>query len=311
MECEKICHERLIEAVAIPAYSRFMMNLVKNRIFIVLCCAVIGVSFSAQAAPKPQQYQLTYDVFAGGLHALKSHLTIDYGVANYKVNMNTTTHGLLKKLADWRGIFGSDGWRTGQFTHRPRLHFSEAVWKGEVERKDFSYNRDGSFRNFKIINSGKDETPPKVDVALTKNTTDILTATLDVMADLNKTGSCNITRRIFDGERSFDMIFRANGTENLKRTEYNIHEGDAIICTIEVKPRDGKWHKKPRGWLSIQEQGRKAGTMPTIWFAKINKDKPSLYVPVKLRVKTDYGTLFMHLTSYKDNKNNIKMQMAQ
>ena len=272
---------------------------------------MVVAPFFAQAASNPQKYQLTYDVFAGGLHALKSNLAIDYGTTNYKVNITTTTHGLLKTLADWHGTFGSDGWRIGQAAHRPRLHYSEAVWKGEVERKDFTYGRDGSFKTFKITNAGKDETPPKIDVALTENTTDILTATLDVMADLNKTGSCNVTRRIFDGERNFDMIFRASGTENLKQTDYNIYNGDAVICTVEVKPRDGHWHKKPRGWLSIQEQGRKAGTMPTIWFAKVNKDKQSLYVPVKLRVKTDYGTLFMHLTSYKDNKNNIKTQIKK
>ncbi len=279
--------------------------------FHVLFLTGLVVMLSSQIAlAKPQQYQLTYDVFAGGIHAMKSELDIRDGGPNYKVNLKTSTYGLLKKLADWHGTFGSDGWRIGS-NYRPRLHFSEAVWKGEVERKEFSYGRSGQFISYKVVNQGKDETPPKLDIALTKNTTDILSATLDAMSELNKTGTCNTTRRIFDGDRNFDMSFRQDQSETLKTTEYNIYQGPSVRCTVEVKPRDGKWYKKPRGWLSIQEQGRKAGTMPTIWFAKVNKDKASLYVPVKVRVKTDYGTLFMHLTSYKDSQNNIKQRIIK
>jgi hypothetical protein len=59
-------------------------------------------------------------------------------------------------------------------------------------------------------------------------------------------------------------------------------------------PDGGKWYQKPRGWLSIQEQGRQKGSLPTVWMAKVNKTGPAL--PVKIRVVTDYGTLFMHLT---------------
>ena len=60
----------------------------------------------------------------------------------------------------------------------------------------------------------------------------------------------------------------------------------------------------PRGWLSIQEQGRSKGSLPTIWLAKIDKDGPA--VPVKLRLKTDYGTLFSHLIDYKNGDKEIK-----
>lgn len=49
--------------------------------------------------------------------------------------------------------------------------------------------------------------------------------------------------------------------------------------------------------MSIQEQGRERSTMPTIWFAKMAEGEPA--VPVKIRVKTEYGALIMHLTHYK------------
>ncbi len=65
------------------------------------------------------------------------------------------------------------------------------------------------------------------------------------------------------------MTFVAQGTEDLKATKYNVYEGPAEKCTVEVAPAGGKWHEKPRGWLSIQEQGRQHGQLPTVWFARM------------------------------------------
>lgn len=50
--------------------------------------------------------------------------------------------------------------------------------------------------------------------------------------------------------------------------------------------------------MSIQEQSRENGSLPTVWMAKMTEDAPA--VPVKIRVKTDYGTLFMHLVRYEN-----------
>ncbi len=43
--------------------------------------------------------------------------------------------------------------------------------------------------------------------------------------------------------------------------------------------------------------------MPTLWVAPIGEDVPA--APVKVRVKTDYGTLFMHLTEYRDGERTL------
>jgi hypothetical protein len=47
--------------------------------------------------------------------------------------------------------------------------------------------------------------------------------------------------------------------------------------------------------------------MPTIWLAQMAPGEPA--VPVKIRVKTEYGTLFMHLTGYKGAGKSL--QLAQ
>ncbi len=43
--------------------------------------------------------------------------------------------------------------------------------------------------------------------------------------------------------------------------------------------------------------------MPTVWLAQLRNGAPA--VPVKIRVKTAYGTLFMHLAEYRDGERTV------
>jgi hypothetical protein len=251
----------------------------------------------SKTASKTEKF-LTYDVYAGGVHAVQAKLHVHRPSLNkYNLDLSATTLGMLKTLAPWSGSFVTQGDVRPKNIFRSRHHRSQSHWRDDLETKDYKYDSAGKFLSYKVVEEGKDISPETVDTKLTKGTTDILTATYQVMENLKHNKGCTHQARIFDGDRNFEAIFAKVGEENLKKTKYNIYEGPSILCTIEVVPKEGKWRDKPRGWLSIQEQGRKKGTMPTIWFAQLNKNEP--YVPVKIRVKTDYGTLFMHLTAQK------------
>ena len=250
----------------------------------------------AEKLDKAQQTMI-YEVYAGGIHALQGQMTInENNPEHYTIKLSAKTRGLLGKLAPWHGTFESQGWNEGQGRYRPELHQSIATWRGEEETKSYHYTRDGSFKNLVITETGKKPTIKKPDTKLTDQTTDVLTATLEVLQAIAAGKPCKGRSDVFDGKRRFTQIFHDKGEETLKKTKYNIYEGPAKKCTVEVQPKGGKWHKKPRGWMSIQEQGREKGTMPTLWVAQIEKDAPA--VPVKLLVKTNYGNLFMHLTEY-------------
>jgi hypothetical protein len=276
-------------------------------VLFVLCCLTSLPAHAAQKASKAEN-SLTYDVYAGGLHALQARLNINQNSARYHVTLYAETYGLLKSLAPWHGVFLSKGWVEKNGTLNPEQHKSVANWRNEEEIKDYWYKRNGDFKSYKVLEAGLDTTPQPFDISLAHDTVDILTATLEEMHTLNKTGDCTGRYRVFDGDRNYEAVFRPAGKEDLKQTKYNIYAGPSILCTIEVIPGEGKWHKKPRGWTSIQEQGRQQGSLPTIWFAKLDPENPKApFYPVKVRVKTDYGTLFMHVTSWKDDKGNIRL----
>lgn len=259
----------------------------------------------AQADVVKGQQNIRYDVYAGGIHALQSNLNIDLSNENtYSLNLKAKTYGLLGKMAPWEGSFFSKGWSGDSF--RPEQHVSSGTWRDEVETKEYKYNQDGSFGSYQVTKKNRAAVTKDVSEKLTNKTSDMLSATLNTMTQITANGKCEGSTDVFDGKRRFKLAFKEKGTVELKASRWNVYEGSAVECTAEVQPIAGKWHEKPRGWMSIQEQGRERGTMPTVWFAKITEGQPA--VPVKVRVKTSYGTLFMHMTEYETTGKTLSLK---
>lgn len=240
---------------------------------------------------------MEYNVYAGGLHAVKADMALDYRKSgHYSMVFGAETRGLLGTLAPWKGTFESRGWALEDGRRMPELHESIAMWRDEREVKTYHYTKDGGFKDLVTLYNGKKPKTTVPENALTEGTTDALTATITMMEHLSDGGKCEGESEVFDGKRRYKLIFKHTHFVMLKKTRYNAYNGLAAECTAEIQPVSGAWHKKPRGWLSIQEQGRERGTMPTVWMAQVTEN--AVVVPVRVRVKTAYGTLFMHMTRY-------------
>ena len=256
---------------------------------------------------------LTYAVYAGGIHVVEAQLDIENKQKNkndprYKLFLSSKTRGFLGSLAPWSGTFESYGWVVkGKENYKPELHRSTAIWRGETEIKEYKYGKDGSFKGLFVTDHDKTTYKKDVKAELTKNSTDVLSATYAAMNLSAQGKGCASTAEVFDGKRRFEMLFRAKKDDGeLDSPRYNVYKGKTDQCTVEVVPIAGAWHKKPRGWFSIQEQGREQGTMPTIWFGQITEGQPA--VPVKVLVKTSYGALVMHLVRYNDGINKLVLK---
>lgn len=245
-----------------------------------------------------------YEVYAGGIHALQARLDIKTDKGRYDIVLEAKTRGFLGKMAPWEGIFESHGWIEKDGTFKPELHKSTAIWRGEKEIKEYKYARNGHFIGLTETLDGKaPDDKPDLSPEITEGTTDALSAGLNVLELVGKGGECTGTEEVFDGKRRFKQIITHEGIGELAPTKYNIFKGAAAECTIEVEPVAGAWHKKPRGWMSIQEQGRLRGKMPTMWAAQLKGGAPA--VPVKIRVSTAYGVLFMHLAEFSDGQRTV------
>jgi hypothetical protein len=263
--------------------------------FLAGLCVCVFLLRPARGADDPFTQKMTYQVYAGGIDALTAEVGITYNAdATYRVELSAWTHGFLARLAPWSGSFLTTGVKAGG-RNLVRRHKSVAIWRNEPETKVYTYD-EGVFSGIRITEKGKDKTPKKIPPELTQGTTDVLTAALTALESAGTGKACDAAADIYDGKRRYTLTFRDLGHELLGATPYNIYGGDAEICEAEVTPGPGDWPKKPRGWLSIQEQGRLKGSLPTMWVARLDPRGPA--IPVKIRVRTDYGTLLMHLSAY-------------
>ena len=266
-----------------------------------LLIALTLLSFPAYAAEKQTAI---YDVYASGVHVLEAQLDLSEENGRYDFSFKAHTRGFLASLLPWTGTYISQGWlENGNYI--PELHKSHSVWKDEIDGKEFHYTKDGGFQELIVTEKGKTE---KADVPpeLSEGTIDAYSAALKVFAKIAAGGACEGKDDIFDDKRRFTQVFHPKDNSEIKPTEYNVYTGPASVCEVEVVPNGGKWHKKPRGWMNVQEQGRRLGALPTMWAAKLNETGPAM--PLKVMIKTDYGTLLIHLAEY---RNGDKIQKAE
>lgn len=283
-----------------------MVRLLRSPAFIASVLMVLsGGPALAQGAGGGQSQLMTYEVYAGGINAVRAELNVtDNGKDRYGLALVARTKGFLARMVPWEGTFETRGWMMADGLKRPELHKSTAVWRAEEDFKEYYYDKEGGFKKLVVMEPGM-AGPAAEEIApeLVQGTTDALTATLHVMQKVAQTGECAGREEVFDGKRRFALHFKHAAEEMLEASRYNVFQGKAARCEVEVEPVAGEWHKKPRGWMSIQEQGRSKGALPTVWMAKIDENGPA--VPVKIRVKTDYGVLFMHLVNYDNGRTSI------
>ncbi len=271
-----------------------------KHLICIISLLLCSPAFAEEVVNSNKHQKIDYEVYAGGIHAVKANMELDYrDEERYSIVFDAETRGMLGSLAPWKGQFSSKGWiKNGSLA--PELHESVSLWRDEKEIKSYNYTKDGEFKNIVTLYKHKKPRTRVPDKKLTKGTIDALSATMMIMEHIADGGNCEGETEIFDGKRRYKLVFSHNDFVTLKKSKYNAYSGAAAECTVEVKPIAGLWHKKPRGWLSIQEQGRTRGMMPTVWFAKISEN--AVAVPVRVRVKTAYGTLFMHMTRYESGE---------
>lgn len=279
-----------------------------SAVFLLLMTPQLAL---AEGKEKPDSYKfqnMKYDVYAGGVNVVTSQLQVDLRpAARYRMFFSAKTQGFLEMLAPWVGTFESKGWvLNGGNLMRPQTHESIAMWQGEKEVKTYTYTRNGDFVDLVTTYKGKKPKREVPEAELTKDSTDVLAGTMLVMQKISQGGKCEGSSEVYDGTRRYRLVFNHKRFVNLDSSRYNVYSGPAVECTAEVQPVSGRWSKKPRGWLSIQEQGRKLGTMPTVWFAQMKEN--AMVVPVRVRVKTEYGTLFMHMTHYESGDTVVDLE---
>ena len=255
---------------------------------------------------KAQHHHFAYEVYAGGLNAFEAEVEFRQTPKRYHIELDARIKGFLGSMIPWQGRYTTKGWRTDAHSYKPYIHTTSTTWRGETETRSYRYARSGGFQSLTVKDDGEAARTKEVDNGLADNAVDILSATLNVTKAMANETKCQHTATAFDGKRRFKLHFRHKNMVDMKANSYNSYNGRAARCIIELVPQGGKWHDEPRGWLLVQEQGRKYGQLPTAWMARLSDKSPAM--PVRLEVKTYYGSVVMHLVEYQKRDINNQQQ---
>ena len=64
------------------------------------------------------------------------------------------------------------------------------------------------------------------------HTTDLQTVIAEIIIQYSKMGFCNARLHVFDGKRSYDIVFNDEGKENIKANEFSSYQGEAVKCSF-------------------------------------------------------------------------------
>jgi hypothetical protein len=253
-------------------------------IFLLTGLSLLSGAFNSAKA------QSTYHIYSGGFHFVTGVFSSHKTDQSYNASFEAEPHGWLGRLLPWKANLSVKGTVTGGH-YTPFEFINSTTWRETLKTAKLGYNKEGKLTQFTEDTPKHGYREKKVYDELAKDTVDVLTAVLTgLWRDGNQ--ACGNRYPVFDGKRRFDIKLGAPETVTLKKSRYSVFEGEAIKCTMELDPIAG--FKKKRGWYAVQAQSEKHDTIPTIWIGK--RPDRDTYEIIKAHIKTDYGSVFMHLT---------------
>jgi hypothetical protein len=255
---------------------------------IILSVLVVLLWAAPALAADPAPFTASYGLYTGGVHMITVDTIFDLQPKAYEVHTDAKTIGIFSKLLPWSGKFDTRG-ENPDF--RPLEHNYTVSWRGNVETSTFYYQPAGTFKNMTLTKKGATVENP-VGPEIAQGTRDLLSTIMIAFKHFEDEGSCAGQILTFDNARSFYVKFTDAGNTMMDNPKISSYQGPAHGCAVEIIPQKGKWPKKPRGWLRIQQQA--GNQLPILWLARPRADLPA--IPVRVDIHTKYGDVIAHLT---------------
>ena len=251
------------------------------RVYLVLLC-MVALPMSAQA----RQVSISYDMFAGGLHALTATLTITRSSPEYAIRAELDTQGFIDFLVRWRSEQRSEG---ALRDHRavPNLHTRDGEWRFQNRSTRLTYQADGDVEaTIEPPPEADDRTP--VSPAQRRGTIDLLSLVVQGAYAPDAATACQGKAEIFDGRRRYDVGFTAAGWVDLKPQEYGSFGGKALHCRVQLTPVAGF---RPD---TEEETGLGLPEGISVWLT--DDANTGIVVPVRFEAEIPFGRLIGHVT---------------
>jgi hypothetical protein len=226
-------------------------------------------------------FALTYDVYTGGLRAIRFDFEVDLTDPGYETRIRLQTSGIIGALFNWSLEASSTGdWQDGNIA--PEKYRTANVWRNRQRKVAINYGDDGTRTVTAEPPYGEDDTK-LVDPALIPGAVDPTTAVTALVLTSAIDGACRPRTAVYDGRRRYDANMVALPPRDLKPSSAAPFEGRVAGCRLTFERIAG--FKPDRKRLQDLEVA--------IWLADIGVEPGQ--VPVRLELSTPWGDGFAHL----------------
>lgn len=249
--------------------------------------------FSEPAQSQSENGQVSYyKIYSGGFHFLDAKMGYqERADGNNHIRFQAHPRGFIGSLLPWYADIEAVGVLEDNQRYQPVFYKSLSEWRGRPKIRELRYDEEGRLIQYSKKDDDKPERVIEYDETLARDAVNVAGVFVKI---LTKDMACGRDYTVFDGKRRFNIELGQPNTVSMKPSRYNIYQGQAHKCTVNIE-RIAGFDEDKEGWEKTQEHSVENHVIPTIWIGQ-REDKPFKEI-VRLQVKTDYGTTIMHLSA--------------
>lgn len=195
---------------------------------------ILSFIFSFALITSAQAYQITHyaTAFLGPFNASNADFTYNITPQSYLVHTNIQTFGTFKTLYPFIAEYQTTG-NINKNIFLTTSYKSASKSRFNTRKKEMFYDENGKptyrISNKNSSNKKKVEILPPPDNI---HTTDLQTVLAEIIVQYTKMGFCNARMHVFDGKKSFDIVFNDEGKEDIQANEFSSYTGKATKCSF-------------------------------------------------------------------------------
>ena len=265
------------------------------------CALVLAVAQPLPARAAETRLALDYDVYVGGIHAVKLEAGLKFESESYAMDIAFQTSGWIGRLMPWSMRSRAEG-RLEAIRTRPRKARSASIWNGKARSIALDYRDDGRIVARVDPPHENDEREPVPD-ELRRDTVDLPSAILTMLRAVAQAGTCGKTVPVFDGRRRYDLVMRPAGKEMIAPSTYSPFKGVATICNARMIRIKG--FQEASSWRDSWDDYKREAVA---WIAPVFDGVPP--VPVRIEIDTPFGAIRAHLAGARIERGGARQSLA-
>jgi hypothetical protein len=239
----------------------------------------------AALAQAPVSVHASYTTYAAGLQVADVDAGVNMGPREYRMSLAFRTTGMAGFFVRGQQYDTVEGsWRGTRA--EPERYVGQGDWHGTERVADIIYEH-GHPRVRQLTPVADDPREPVPD-SLQANSVDALSALMELMRTVSRTGRCDTAVRTFDGRRAVEIEAHTVGREVLESTSRSNFAGTALRCSFSGR--------LVAGFKVGGDRDREARPLHgSAWLAPVVAGGPP--IPVRLSFETRwFGDATMELT---------------